>query len=84
MNTYSEMFFADFPNLKAVHLLTYLRLLDLTDYGKNIVMPSLSKLAKEIGSTRQTMPKVLEDLSKVGLISMTWTAPVKYRVIEVL
>ncbi|GEM_PF-4490732 len=48
MNNYSDMFFTDFPNLKAVHLLTYLRLLDLTNYGKNIVIPSLSKLAEEM------------------------------------
>ena len=47
MISYQELV-RTFPNLKAVHLLTYLRLLDLTNYGKNIVIPSLSKLAEEM------------------------------------
>lgn len=84
MQSYAEMFFTDFPGLKASHFLTYLRLLDLTDYGKNIVMPSLSMLAEETGSTRQAMPHILDTLSEMGLINLSFTSPIKHRVISVL
>lgn len=46
MQSYAEIFFTNFPVLKASHLLTYLRLLDLTNYGKNIVMTSSKKSFK--------------------------------------